>query len=161
MIKVVFVCLGNICRSPMAEVIFRSMVEMQGLSPLIQVDSAATSDWEEGNPIHPGTQAVLERVHLSGQGLISRPLNKEDLNASFIIGMDGQNMKDIKAFVGPEFKGQVAKLMYFTGDNQDIADPYYTGDFDRTFKDVFAGCQALMEFICEQDYMISHGLVNR
>lgn len=158
MIKIVFVCLGNICRSPMAEVIFRSMVEMQGLSDLIQIDSAATSSWEAGNPIHPGTQKKLAEVGLNSEGLRSRPLGHQDQDAQFIIGMDEQNIKDIHQIMDGKTSAHVCKLLYFSGENRDIADPYYTGDFDQAFTDIFAGCQALLEYICDQDYFIKHGL---
>lgn len=158
MIKVVFVCLGNICRSPMAEVIFKDLVKLHGLSDIIQVDSAATSSWEHGNPVHPGTQAILDKIGLSSEGLTSRPLAPTDFDAEFIIGMDDQNIIDIKQMTGKQSKAMITKLLYFTGENRDIADPYYTGDYDQTYKDVLAGTLALLEFILNQDYMVKHGI---
>lgn len=158
MIKVVFVCLGNICCSPMAEVIFRSMVEMQGLADQIQIDSAATSNWEAGNPVHPGARQQLAQVHLSADGLRSRPLGQEDQDAQFIIGMDDQNIKDIYQIMSGQTSAHISKLLYFTSEARDIADPYYTGDFDQAFADIFAGCQALLEYISNQDYFLKHGL---
>ena len=95
MVKVLFVCLGNICRSPMAEAVFRDMVKKEGLSDKIIIDSAATSSWEHGNPVHHGTKARLAKEGISVKGMYSRILNNDDLDADYIIGMDESNIENI------------------------------------------------------------------
>ena len=96
MVKVLFVCLGNICRSPMAEAVFRDMVKKKGLSDKIIIDSAATSSWEHGNPVHHGTKTRLAKEGISVKGMYSRILNNDDLDADYIIGMDESNIENIK-----------------------------------------------------------------
>ena len=96
MVKVLFVCLRNICRSPMAEAVFRDMVEKENLSEKIKIDSAATSSWEHGNPVHYGTREKLAEVGISVEGMYSRPLNDNDLMADYIVGMDDSNIDNIK-----------------------------------------------------------------
>ncbi|WP_124058984.1 low molecular weight protein-tyrosine-phosphatase [Vaginisenegalia massiliensis] len=151
MIKVVFICLGNICRSPMAQVVFQDEVAKAGLSHVIEIDSAATSSWEEGNPTHPGTRQKLAQVGLSCDGLVSRPLHLNDGQADYLIGMDQTNITDIKQQLGPHIKGQVKRLLDYTDQARDIADPWYTGDFEQTYQDVRLGCQALLAYLIEQE----------
>ena len=148
--KIIFICLGNICRSPMAEAVFRDMVEKAGLSDYIQIDSAATSSWEQGNPVHQGTVRQLAKVGISTHGMYSRQLNDNDLNADYLIGMDEQNIQNIRRFVAGRSDAQIVKLLHFADSERDIADPWYTDDFDATYRDVVAGCSGLLELLQSQ-----------
>ncbi|NEW66650.1 low molecular weight phosphotyrosine protein phosphatase [Carnobacteriaceae bacterium zg-84] len=147
MVKVLFVCLGNICRSPMAEAVFKDMVTREGLSDKIYVDSAATSSWEQGNPVHQGTRQKLKEVGIRTEGMYSRQLQDDDLSADYIIGMDNSNIKNIHTFIQNRASGTVCKLLEFAGENREIDDPWYTGDFEKTYQDVLKGCQGLLAFI--------------
>ena len=145
--KVLFVCLGNICRSPMAEAVFRKMVEDENLSDKIFIDSAATSSWEHGNPVHHGTRKRLAKEGIGVDGMFSRILNDNDLTFDYIIGMDESNISNIKKFLNNRFNGEVKMLLEYAGEKREIADPYYTGDFEATYNDVYNGCKALLETI--------------
>lgn len=145
--KVVFVCLGNICRSPMAEVVFRDLVEKAGLEHNVQIDSAATSDWEQGNSPHQGTQTKLKSLGLSCEGLTSRQLSDVDLDADYIIGMDSQNIADINTMIAHQTKAKICRLLEFANCDRDIADPWYTGDFNKTYDDILVGCTQLLNEI--------------
>lgn len=151
MVSVLFVCLGNICRSPMAEAVFRDMVKKEGLESNIKIDSAATSSWEQGNPVHIGTREQLSKVGLSVEGMYSRQLNIKDLDFDYIVGMDESNIENIKKFVGKRNSGEIKMLLEYAGEYREIADPWYTGDFKTTYKDVTKGCKALLNKIKEKN----------
>lgn len=151
MVSVLFVCLGNICRSPMAEAIFRDMAEKEGLSNQIKIDSAATSSWEQGNPVHKGTREQLVKIGLSVEGMYSRQLNINDLDFDYIVGMDESNIENIKKFIGKRNSGEVKMLLEYAKEYRGIADPWYTGDFETTYIDVTKGCQALLNKIKEEN----------
>lgn len=153
MIKVLFVCLGNICRSPMAEAVFRKMVSDQNLQDKIFIDSAATSSWEDGNPVHHGTKKRLAQEGIGVDGIYSRILNDNDLTFDYIIGMDKSNIRNINSFLDGRFSGEVNLLMHYAGKDSEIADPYYTGNFNSTYNDVHEGCFALLQAIKDR-----HGL---
>lgn len=148
MIKILFVCHGNICRSPMAEFVMRDLFEKAKIEGYVA--SAATSTEEIGNPVHSGTRKKLAEVGISTEGKYAVQLTKADYEKyDYIIGMDNVNIKRILQIVGEDKERKVSKLLSFAGSNKDIADPWYTGNFDETYADVFEGCTALLEHIAE------------
>lgn len=136
MVKVLFVCLGNICRSPMAEGLMRQYLVQENIQE-VAVYSAATSTWEHGNPVHPGTKAILQREGIDTNQMFSTPVKVSDFaEYDFIIGMDRQNVKDLKARAPHEYQDKI--FLYLDAveghHNQDVPDPWYTGDFEETYR---------------------------
>lgn len=146
MIKVLFICHGNICRSTMAQYVMQYLVDNADLSDSFYIDSAATSREEIGNPVHYGTRGKLREVGIPCGDHRARQLRREEYrDFDYIIGMDSWNIKNILRILGGDPDGKVSKLLDFTDRRgQDIADPWYTGDFDATYRDVKEGCEALM-----------------
>lgn len=148
MIKILFVCHGNICRSPMAEFVFKDLIKKEGLEKEFFVDSAATSREEIGNNIHRGTLRKLENVGILGASHKARQITKEDLNTfNYIIGMEEYNVYNIKRMLCCNDNQKIFKLLDLTDDKRDIDDPWYTGNFDATYNDVLKGSKALLEFV--------------
>lgn len=145
MIKILFVCHGNICRSTMAEYVLKYLVEQQGIADQFYIDSAATSTEEIGNGVHPGTRRKLAEVGIPCGNHRARQITKQDYeDFDYIIGMDTYNIKNISRIVGFDTENKVYKLLDFTNRKGDIADPWYTGNFDATYRDVLEGCQGFL-----------------
>lgn len=146
--KILFVCHGNICRSPMAEFVFRDLLKKEGLGDKVRVASAATSFEEIGEPVHHGTRRKLESVGISTKGKVAVHMEKSDYaEYDFIIGMDNLNIRNILKITGGDPEGKVSKLLAFAGEGGDIADPWYTGNFDATYDDVVRGCKGLLDIL--------------
>ena len=149
-IKILFVCHGNICRSPMAEYIMRDLLKKRGVVGVI-VSSAATSTEELGNPVHRGTRAVLTRLGIDCSDKRARQITRSDYEEyDLIIGMDSANIRNmVRYWSDPQHK--IHKLLDFTERRGDVADPWYTGDFKRTYFDVKEGCEGILEAILRGD----------
>ena len=152
MIKVLFICHGNICRSTMAESVFTHLVKQNGLEDLFEIDSAATSREEIGNEPHYGTRRKLAQVGIPLVAHRARQLTRDDyLYYDYLIGMDTANIRNMTRMVGgSDSLGKIYKLLTFAGSGRDVADPWYTGDFDATYRDVTAGCEGLLEEIMKK-----------
>lgn len=153
MIKILFVCHGNICRSTMSQSVFQYMADQAGRSRQFYIDSAATSREEIGNPPHQGTQRKLRQMGIPCVPHRARQMQKAEYDEfDYIIGMDSWNMRNINRIIGngdPE--GKVYKLLDFTKrKGEDIADPWYTGNFDETYTDVDEGCRGLLKYLLDK-----------
>ncbi len=147
--KIMFVCHGNICRSPMAEYVMRDMVKRRGLENEIQVASCATSTEEiwngVGNDLYPPARRKLQEKGIPAPGRQAVQLGKSDyLKYDLFVCMDSQNVRNALRILGNDPEGKVHKLLSFAGDPSDVADPWYTGDFECTYRDVEKGCLALL-----------------
>lgn len=148
MYRIIFVCHGNICRSPMAEFIMRDMLKKEGLSDRVSVDSAATSTEEIGNPVHHGTKRILSEMGISCAFKTAVRLTRSDYGKyDLIIGMDSANIRNILRITGGDPEGKVHKLLQFADMDRDVADPWYTGDFETTKRDVVTCCTALIKYL--------------
>jgi len=146
MIKVLFICHGNICRSPMAEFTMKDMVKKAGLEADFQIASAATSREEIGNPVYPPARRKLAEHGIKCDGHAARQMTKEDYeDYDYLIGMDSANFRNMKRICGPDVDNKISLLMDHTKHPGDVADPWYTGDFEATWRDVEEGCAALLK----------------
>lgn len=151
MISILFVCHGNICRSPMAESVFANLVKEAGVSEHFSISSAAAHSDEIGNPPHRGTQRILSEKGVPLVPHRARLMTDEDgTNYDYLIGMDEYNVRDMRRIVKVEHLDKVSKLLDFTARPRAIADPWYTGDFEYTYRDVSEGCNALLAFLREK-----------
>ncbi len=153
MISILFVCHGNICRSPMAEFVFKDMLVKRGISDRFFVASAATSTEEiwngVGNPVYPPAKAELARHGISCEGKRAVLFKKSDYEKyDYLIGMDDANIRNMVRTVGGDPEHKIHKLLEYAGSGRAIADPWYTGNFDVTYADVVEGCEALLEQLC-------------
>lgn len=148
MIKILFVCHGNICRSPMAEFVMKDMVNREGLAENFEINSAATSTEEIGNPVYPPAREELLKHGISCEGKTARRMTKDDYDYyDYIIGMDRCNIRNIEKIVGNDKDGKISLLLSYAGLDRDISDPWFTGNFGATWNDVVKGCTGLLEHI--------------
>lgn len=150
MIKVLFVCLGNICRSPMAQFVFKQMVEEKGLSDRFEIDSAATESYNEmcHAGIHHGTREMLKSMHVPFEEHYSRRIRPADYAYfDYILAMDDSNIEDIQSLVGMDTENKIHRLLDFTDHPRNIRDPWYTGNFYESYWDIYEGCQAFLEYL--------------
>ena len=143
--RILFVCHGNICRSPMAEFVMKDMVEKAGLAEQFYIESAATSTEELGNEVYPPAKRKLAEHGISCQGKRARQMKQADYNRfDLLIGMDEWNIRNMTRICGGDPQKKIHKLLDYTNRKGDVADPWYTGDFDATWRDVTEGCQGLL-----------------
>lgn len=147
-VRILFVCHGNICRSPMAEFVLKDLAQKRGVADGLHIESAATTNEEIGNPVHPGTVRRLAEEGISCAGKHARRITAADYDAfDVIVGMDAENMADMMRTWKRDPAGKVHKMMEFAGEDRDVADPWYTGDFDQTYEDIHDGCVGLLGWL--------------
>lgn len=146
--RICFICHGNICRSPMAEFVLKDMVKKRGIESDFEIRSRATSTEEIGNDIHPGTRRVLKKHGVPTFPRMATQLTARDYSQyDYLIAMDHYNLRNIRRIVGEDTQQKVHLLLSFAGGSGDIADPWYTGDFDETYRDVVDGCRGLLKYL--------------
>ena len=152
MTKILFVCRGNICRSPMAEFVMKDLVKKAGLEAEFHIESAATSTEEIGNPVYPPARRKLAEHGIGCDGKTARQLRNEDYDQyDLLIGMDRANLRNMHRICGGDFDGKTHLLMEFTDRPGDVADPWYTEDFESTWRDVLEGCRRLLKWLESED----------
>lgn len=148
MVRVLFVCHGNICRSPMAEFVMKDLVKKAGLEARFRIESAATSAEEIGSPVYPPARRKLAEHGIDCSGKTARRLQNGDYSQfDLLIGMDQANLRNMHRICGGDCDGKIHLLMEYTGRSGDVADPWYTGDFETTWRDVLAGCRGLLNLL--------------
>ena len=156
MIKIMFVCHGNICRSPMAELIFRRMAEERGVGSRFLISSSATSTEEIwngiGNPVYPGARTELAKHGISCEGKRAVQLKQEDYqHYDLFVGMDSANIRNMRRILGGDPQGKIRKLLDYTDRGGDVADPWYSDRFDIAYRDIYDGCEGLMAGLLENE----------
>lgn len=149
--KIMFICHGNICRSPMAEFVMKDLVKKAGLASRFHIESAATSREEIGNPVYPPARRKLAEHGISCNGHAARQLTRQDYaDYDFLVGMDSANLRDMHCICGGDPDGKISLLLDHTARPGNVADPWYTEDFQATWQDVLEGCHGLLkEFVTE------------
>lgn len=144
--KILFVCHGNICRSPMAEFVTKKKLEERKIKAL--VESAATSREEIGNGVHYGTRAILDRLDIDYSAKRARQITRQDYEEfDYIVAMDRYNVTNLYRMLGDDPQHKITKLLDWANIDRDVADPWYTGDFEKTYEDIEVGCTALLDKI--------------
>ena len=152
MVKILFVCHGNICRSPMAEFVMKDLVKKAGVEDQFEIRSAATSSEELGNPVYPPARRKLAEHGISCGGKTASQLRREDYTEyDLLIGMDQANLRNMRRICGGDAEGKIRLLMDYTDRPGDVADPWYTGDFETTWQDVLDGCRGLLEHLVTKE----------
>lgn len=152
MIKVLFVCLGNICRSPMGEFILKDLVKKEGLETHFEIASSGTSSEELGNPIYYLAKEKLKEHGISCEGKRARKMNIEDgIYYDYILAMETENIRDIKRIIDSKYEDKIYRLMDFTNNKKDIEDPWYTRDFDTAYKEIEMGCKDFLKYIINKE----------
>ena len=151
MTKILFICLGNICRSPMAEFVMKQKVHEAGLDAEFEIASAATSDEEHGNPVYPPARRVMNEHGIDCSGKHARQMNSGDYKYyDMLICMDKANLRDMQYMIGGDPDGKMSMLMDYTERPGNVADPFFTRNFEITWDDVNEGCDGLLQFILEK-----------
>ena len=146
MVKILFVCHGNICRSPMAEFVMKKLVSDSGMADKFYIESAATSREEIGNPVYQPVRKLLASHGIDTSGKTARQMTKTDYESfDYIVAMDRNNLRNMERIIGKDDAGKVSLLLHHAGIDRDVADPWYTRDFEATWDDVNAGCKALLK----------------
>ncbi len=149
--RILFVCHGNICRSPMAEFVMKDLVKKVGLEDSFMIESAATSTEEIGNSVYPPARRKLAEHGIGCAGKTARQMTRSDYDRyDLLIGMDSWNIRNMRNICGGDPEGKIVMLMDFTKRPGDVADPWYTGNFEATWRDVLEGCQALLDRLGEK-----------
>ena len=155
-IKILFICHGNICRSPMAEFLLKDMATKRGIADHFHIESAATSTEEiwgnVGNPVHPGTKKKLAEHGISCEGKRAVQVTKADYaRYDYLICMDSMNLRNLARICGRDKDEKIYRLLDFTDDKRDVADPWYTGNFDKTYDDIVKGLEGFLQYLSEND----------
>ena len=152
MIKVLFVCFGNICRSPMGEFILKDLVKKENLENKFEIASAGTSSEEFGNPVYYLAKEKLLEHNITCDGKVARKIRLEDyLYYDYILAMENSNIRDINRIFNKNLEGKVYRLLDFINNPRDIDDPWYTRNFDKAYQEIFEGCEAFLKCVKENE----------